>query len=127
MRRRFEEVRALGGEVAAVSFEPRGLLLRQSRLMQLPFPLLSDPERDVYRAYQLPTGTASQVFGAPALFAYAKLLFQGRWAGFHRSYLRQLGGDFVIDAEGIVRFEYRSAAPHDRPEVDRLLRVLGTI
>ncbi len=110
-----------------MSFEPSDLLVRQSRLMQLPFPLLSDPERDVYRAYQLPTGTASQVFGASALFAYAKLLFQGRWAGFHRSDLPQLGGDFVIDAEGIVRFEYRSAAPHDRPEVDRLLRVLGTI
>ncbi len=124
MRRRFGEVAASGAGVVAVSFETRDRLLQQSCLMQLPFPLLSNPERDVYRAYQLPSGTASQVFGATALFAYVKLLARGRWAGFRRSDLRQLGGDFVIDAEGIVWHEHRSKAPYDRPKVGRLLRGL---
>ena len=36
-------------------------------------------------------------------------------------------GNFVIDAAGVVRSEYRSAAPHDRPAVERLVRILDTI
>jgi hypothetical protein len=95
--------------------------------MQLPFPLLSDPERDVYRTYGLYRGRLPHMFTPGTLWAYIKLLAQGRWYHFRKSDLRQLGGDFVVDATGIVRFEYRSAAPHDRPPVDQLIGVLDTI
>ena len=92
--------------------------------MQLPFPLLSDPDRDVYRAYGLRRGRLSQLLRPGTVLAYIKLLGRGRLYHFRRSDLRQLGGDFVIDEGGKVQYQYRSAAPHDRPSVDQLLRIL---
>ena len=36
----------------------------------------------------------------------------------------QLGGDFVVDGQGILRFAYRSEDPADRPSADRLLEAV---
>ena len=95
--------------------------------MQLPFPLLSDPERDAYWAYGLRSGNLRRIFGPGTIWAYVKLLAAGQWYHFRRSDFLQLGGDFVIDAAGVVQYEYRSAAPHDRPAVEQLVRILDTI
>ena len=127
MRRNYSEIQVRQGAVIAVSFESRGRLFQLSRQMQLPFPLLSDPERDDYRTYSLLSGKLLAMLGPGTVWAYIKLLVRGRWYHFRKSYLRQLGGDFVIDAAGIVKYEYRSIAPHDRPPVDRLLDVLAEI
>ncbi len=39
----------------------------------------------------------------------------------------QLGGDFIVDNEGIVRFSRPSEDPADRPSVEALLRALKSI
>ena len=95
--------------------------------MQLPFPLLSDPERDAYRAYRLRSGNLRRIFGPGTIWAYVKLLAAGQMYHFRRSDFLQLGGNFVIDAAGVVRYEYRSATPHDRPAVELLIEMLGKI
>jgi peroxiredoxin len=95
--------------------------------MQLPFPLLSDPERDTYRAYGLRSGKLGRIFGPGTIWAYVKLLASGQMYHFHRSDFLQLGGNFVIDTAGVVRYEYRSGAPHDRPPVDQIIDTLGKI
>ena len=110
-----------------VSFEPGERLLKLSRGMQLPFPVVSDPERVAYRAYQLKSAKISQLFAPGSMFAYTKLLAKGRWANYEKSDVRQLGGDFVIDREGIVRYEHRSASPADRPPVDGLDGLIETL
>ena len=110
-----------------VSFEPRDRLFQLARQLQLPFPLLSDPERDVYRAYGLKRGRLFQLLSPGTVLAYLGLLAKGRWYHFRRSDLRQLGGDFVIDGQGITQYEYRGAAPHQRPPVEDILALLGRI
>ena len=30
-------------------------------------------------------------------------------------------GDFIVDPDGVIRYQYRSAAPHDRPSVEELI------
>ncbi len=127
MRRNYSEIQVRQGAVIAVSFESRDRLFQLSRQMQLPFPLLSDPERDVYRTYGLQSGGLLAMLGPGTVWAYVRLLARGRCFLFRRSDYRQLGGDFVIDGEGIIRYEHRSAAPHDRPPVDRLLGMLAEI
>lgn len=127
MRQRYAEVQAEGGEVIAISFELRRRLFQLSRQMQLPFPVLSDPERDVYRAFRMQPGRLSRILAPGTIWAYVKLLAKGRLYHFRVSDFRQLGGDFVVDSEGIIRFEHRSSAPHDRPPVQRLLEVLAAI
>ena len=98
-----------------------------SRQMQLPFPLLSDPERDVYRAYGLGRGSWGHQFGWQTIYGYMKLLGKGRGYHWGRGDWRQSGGDFVIDAQGVVRLEHRGASPSDRPAVERLLEVLNQV
>ena len=125
MRRKYAEIQARNAAVLAVSFEPRDRLFQLARQLQLPFPLLSDPERDVYRAYGLKRGRLLQLLNPGTVLAYLGLLARGRWYHFRRSDLRQMGGDFIIDGQGNTQFEYRSAAPHERPSVEHILALLG--
>jgi hypothetical protein len=85
-----------------------------------PFTLLLDPGRMAYRAYGLEYSLVRS-WGPRAIWAYAQLLLGGRrWRGIQGD-SGQLGGDFVIDAGGVLRFAYRSHDPADRPNVERLL------
>ena len=105
MRRHYGAIQSSGGEVVIVSFESKDRLAQLFRQMRLPFPLLSDPERDVYRVYGLVSWSLWQVFAPKTTWTYLKLLLRGRRYHFRRSDLRQFGGDFVIDREGVVRYE----------------------
>jgi len=48
----------------------------------------------------------------------SETLLRGRRYHFRKNDLRKLGGDFVIDREGVVRYEYRSARSEDRPGLE---------
>lgn len=127
MRRRYGEVQATDTDVVAISFEPEDRLAQLARQLQLPFVVLSDSERQTYRKYGLARVTWTQAFSPGTVWTYIKLLVRGRRYQFRRSDLRQMGGDFIIDGHGIVRFEHRTQAPHDRPSVEQLLEVLERI
>ena len=67
-------------------------------------------ERSLARSWNLRT-----------IWRYVRLLTSGRrWRGIQGD-SAQLGGDFVVDAEGIIRLAHRSHDPTDRPDVDDLL------
>lgn len=124
MRQRYPAVQAANSDVVAISFEGQDRLSQLARQLQLPFVVLSDPARETYRDYGLARGSWTQTFSPATVWSYIKLLARGRRYHLRRSDLRQMGGDFIIDARGIVRFEHRGAAPHDRPTVEHLLEVL---
>ena len=127
MRQKYGEIEARGAAVLAVSFEPRDRLFQLARELRLPFPLLSDRERDSYRAYGLQLGNMRQIFSLRTVLAYLKLLARGHWYHFRRSDLRQLGGNFIVGPDGVIQYQYCSAAPHDRPSVDELIEWIKTI
>ena len=57
--------------------------------------------------------------------SYVQLMRAGRrWRGIHGD-STQLGGDFVVDADGVVRLAYRSHDPTDRPSVEQFFTVLN--
>lgn len=124
LRHRYEEFRAAGAEVAAVSFAQSKALLPYARDLRIPFPLLSDLDRSAYEAYGLRKGSFWSIFGPKTIWEYAKLMARRRRFRGIQADPFQLGGDFVIDGQGVVRFAYRSADPADRPPVDRLLQAL---
>ncbi len=95
MRERYDEIRGKGVEVLALapgSLEETGAF---AAARGIPFPLLADPEHDVYRAYQVESRLLS-LGQRPALYA--------------------------IDRDGIVRYAYVGGSPDDRPVVDRILQ-----
>ena len=58
------------------------------------------------------------------LWFYAKATLQGREKFGKRGDPHQLGGDFIVDSQGIVRLAHPSKEPTDRPSVNHLLKVL---
>ncbi|PKB63578.1 MAG: hypothetical protein BZY80_06480 [SAR202 cluster bacterium Io17-Chloro-G2] len=127
MRRHHREIEDRNGAVLAVSFESSERISQLFRQMQLPFPILSDPRRDTYRAYGLASGNLLRLWAPGTIWTYIKLLARGNWYHFGKSDLRQMGGDFVLDQGGLVAYEFRGASPHQRPTVSELLAVLDRI
>jgi peroxiredoxin len=90
---------------------------------ELPCPVLCDPTRNVYEAYDLLEGQPSQiVFDAPDEFlkidAGAGARLQESRHGTPRATVNspwQLPGEFVIDTSGIVRLAYRYQHCEDWP------------
>ena len=125
MRQRHGEIQAMGAGVVAVSFEPRDRLFQLTRQLQLPFPILSDPNRNVYAAYSLTQGSLLKIFSPKTVWTYVKHFARGRRYEHAASDWRQLGGDFILDEDGTVLFEYRGQTPTDRPAVASLIERLG--
>ncbi len=124
MRQRYAEIQAKGADVVAISFEPRDRLFQLSRQMQLPFPILSDPERDVYFAYSLTQGSWFKIFSPQTVWTYLKHFARGRRYQHAVSDWKQLGGNFILGQDGIVLFEHRGETPADRPSVASLIEML---
>lgn len=87
------------------------------------FPLLLDPEREVYRLYGLKESWLRS-WNLRTIRVYIRLLASGRkWRGIQGK-SNQLGGNFIVDSDGIIRLAYRSREATDRPAVDDLLDLL---
>jgi alkyl hydroperoxide reductase subunit AhpC len=92
------------------------------------FTLLLDPDRAAYRAYQLEHSLARS-WQPKVWLEYARLMLSGSrfaWRGIQGD-SAQLGGDFIVDAKGILRLAYRSHDPTDRPTTIRLLQEIEII
>ena len=120
-RERIDEV----GTAVFVAFdEPEQL--RDSLLhgINVPYPVLVDPDRSAYRAWGLGRGSLLTVWGDPGVWRqYASEIARGARLRRPGSDTLQLGGDFVIDRAGTVVYS-RPQRRDDRPPVAELLRVV---
>ena len=90
------------------------------------FTLLLDPDRAAYRAYDLEHSLA-RAWQPKVWVKYARLMLSGKkWRGIQGD-SAQLGGDFVVDPNGVIRFAHRSHDPTDRPSAAQLLKALETL
>ena len=88
---------------------------------KLEWPLLIDTERKLYHAYGMLRGRAWDLYGPPAIWVYLKLLAKGRRLRKTGSDVTQLGGDVLIDPQGVVRLHKIGNGPADRPSVESIL------
>ena len=124
MRQRYGDIEAKGAEVVAIFFEPMDRLFQLTRQLQLPYPVLSDPERDVYAAYSLAQGNLLKIFSPKTVWTYVKHFARGRRYEHAASDWKQLGGDFILGENGTVLYEHRGQTPADRPTVASLISKL---
>lgn len=127
MREHEQELDRQGAVVLAVSFEESSVIARFAERESLPYPVLSDPERRVYRVFGLERGGMAQVWSPNALRTYLRAPLRGRLPRLPRADIAQLGGDFVLDARGRVVYEYRSEESADRPLIDDLLDAVRAV
>ena len=111
-------------QVIVVTFEVGPLGQAYVRETGLRWPLLVDESRALYSAYGMNHGPWWQIYGPASWWAYAKLLVKGQ--RLHRSEgdVYQLGGDVLIDPEGVIRLHHVGSGPADRPSVSSLLELV---
>lgn len=95
-----------------------------------PFPMLLDTERQTYHTFGLKRSVL-KVWGVTSLVYYAEAMHAGKtlpkpYENVHDD-TQQMGGDFILDGEGRVRFLYPSQTNTDRPSVNLLLEELKKI
>ncbi len=108
--------------VVAITFtgDPERLAAHR-RHVDLPFPLLADPDRVVYRQFDLGRGSLRQIWSVGTLTMYGSLLRRGRRLRRPNQDTRQLGGDFVIAPDRRLAAGFWPTSPDDRPAVDALI------
>lgn len=87
------------------------------------FPLLLDPERQLYLAFGLKRSMLRS-WNLRTLLRYARYLLSGRSLEGIQGDSAQLDGDFLVDERGRLVHAHRSRDPLDRPTVGSLLKVI---
>jgi peroxiredoxin len=123
VQQHYDEIRMLGGEVAAISFAKPEKIAAYLQRHPLPFPALSDPTLAGYRAFQLGHASWWTFLSGKILWRYLRLRLSG-WKQAKVDWeedVLQLGGDFVLDRQGRIVYAYRSKDPTDRPAIHEVL------
>jgi len=106
--------------------EPSLLAAKMLHDVALPFPLLLDHTKVAYEAWGMGrTGLRGAMLSPSLNWRYLKLLLRGeRFLGFAPDML-QLGGDFIVDPEGLLTFAHRMRNNGDRATTEALFRELA--
>jgi alkyl-hydroperoxide reductase/thiol specific antioxidant family protein len=122
LRQRQTELRP--ARVVIITFASAAKAARTLQLWLSAFEVWVDPERDAYRAW----GLGSRRLGLLNLGTvrlYAKAFAHGkRWRPLQWDFT-QLGGDAVLDADGLVRLWHAGRTPDDRPPIEALIRAVN--
>lgn len=112
-------------DVKVVTFDADFMALAYAENTKLGWPLLLDPTQQLYHAYGMRHGNWWELYHPVSIWGYLKLILRGRLPGRPGRDWSQLGGDIVIDPNGIVRMHHVSVDPHDRPAIESLLETVG--
>lgn len=107
-----------------VTFQSGPVTQAYVRDTRLPWPLLIDGELSLYRSYGMERGKWRNIFGAASIASYAKLMLRGHKPRGLAGDPYQLGGDVLIDPQGIVRLHHVGRGPADRPSVASILQAV---
>lgn len=89
-----------------------------------PFPVLVDPDRTTYRDWGLRRATFAGVWLDPSVWTqYWRLLRSGERIRTLGDDTRQLGGDFIVNPQGVITYS-RPQHRDDRPAVGQLLTAI---
>lgn len=91
----------------------------------MPFPIVADPERIAYAAFDLQRTTWLRLMKPRVIWGYLKFIVAGampHWIPKGEDAL-QLGGDFLVAPDRRRLWVHRGVDPLDRPTVDELLEV----
>lgn len=110
--------------IAVVTFADPTRLAAYRAHLQLPFDVLADPDRTLYRWLGVERGSTRQIWSLGTLRMYARLLRHGRRLRRPTEDLHQLGADAVIGRDGVVRYLARPSTPDARPPISELIAAL---
>ncbi len=110
--------------IAIVTFATVERLAAYRQQLHLPFDVVADTDRTLYRLLGAERGTNRQVWSPGTLRMYGRLLRAGRRLKRPTEDIRQLGADTVIGRNGELRYLCLPPTPDARPPVDELIAAL---
>lgn len=124
LRQHEQELQSLGIDVAVVTFQSSPIAENYVRETKLDWPILIDETLKLYSAYGMHRGRVWDVWGPATIAVYSKLMFKGRMPRKPAGDVHQLGGDILIDPQGIVHLHHIGTGPADRPTIESLLQIV---
>ena len=118
LRQQEQELQALDIDVAVVTFQSSPIAENYVRETKLDWPILIDDSLKLYSAYGMERGRVWDVWGPATMGVYFKLMFKGRMPRKPAGDVHQLGGDILIDPQGIVSLHHIGTGPADRPTIE---------
>lgn len=122
--REFESELDECADVKVVTFDSAEMAAAYRRKFDLDWPLLLDADFELYRHYTMGKGSWWALASPHRILRYLGDIFTGSIPGKKGKDIRQLGGDIVIDPEGIVRLFHPSKNPHDRPSPKAIVELV---
>jgi len=110
--------------IAVVTFAAPERLLAYRQHLSLPFDVVADVDRELYRLLGAERGTHRQVWSAGTIRMYARLMRAGRRLGRPTEDIRQLGADAVVGRDGTLRYLTLPSTPDARPPISELIAAL---
>lgn len=122
--KRFNELKV---QIKVVSFAKPEVLKTYVNNFSWQFPVYSDTERKAYHQLSMKRGNKLSMIHPTTLASYARVLLKGYKVEKPTDDVYQMGGDFLIDSEGILRYAHPSKRPDDRPSVKTLLKEISRL
>ncbi len=123
MREAYSEFQARGAEVAIVTIDAPAQVAALCQRYRCEFPCLSDPRAEAYRAFGLERGGVAQLVTPRIIWRAAVSALKGNYGG-PIGEIFQMGGTFVIDREGVVRYRYRNRDAADNAPLAEVVAAL---
>jgi len=95
------------------------------RKFDLPFPMVSDPQRRLYHAFHLEMMSMTSVFSPHMVMRTASALTRGHGVGLPHGDVRQLSAVFIIDQGGTILHRHLGKDPSDHPRPEEILGYLS--
>ena len=111
--------------IAVVTFAAPDRLAAYRTQLRLPFDVVADTDRTLYRLLGAERGTNRQVWSAGTIRMYARLIRAGRRLRRPTEDIHQLGADTVVGRDGALRYLSLPSTPDARPPISDLIAALG--
>jgi alkyl hydroperoxide reductase subunit AhpC len=118
------ELERLGVRVSVVTFDDEPTARAYVEENQLGWPLLIDAQRELYTQFGMGRASWWTLIKPSTIWSYLVLWRNGVKPQKVGSDMHQLGGDVLIDPNGMLRLNHVSTEPHDRPSIDSLLNLI---
>ena len=124
MRRDESQLTAAGLQVVLIGLGTPEDAQEFRTVLRLPFTILCDPDHASYERYGFGRMSVGQETNLHSLTTFVSEVrhYGGRFSA--NQDMRQLGGVFVVDRQGIIRLAFRAARASDRPATDELIRAI---
>ncbi len=117
-RKQFDET---GFQVVLVGLGSAEQAEQFKKEFSLTFPIVCDPQKELYRQYGLGRGGASALASPAVLLRGMRAMTRGYVPGIPRGDVLQMPGVFLISTEGNILYSYYSKDASDHPAIETLL------